>query len=382
MPPASTEIAVVGAGIVGLAVARELRLRRPDLDVAVFEREQAVGRHQTGHSSGVIHAGIYYAPGSLKARLCVEGARELYDYCDARGIAANRCGKLIVALDESELAGLDELERRGRANGVPGLARLDRDGLRAIEPHAAGIAALHSPNTGVVDFERVAESFADDVGRERIHLGCAVDRVDDGLVVHAAGQTRARYVVTCAGPWSSRLAVRSGAPADPRIVPFRGSYLRIEPGRDELVRALIYPVPDPRLPFLGVHFTRDHRREVMIGPTALLRPTRDALTWPGTYRMARRFWRTGVKELTHAVSRAALVRDARRYVPELSASDVAPAMSGVRAQALARDGSLVDDFVFSQTERALHVRNAPSPGATSSLAIAKLIADRAEQAFA
>jgi 2-hydroxyglutarate dehydrogenase len=378
MPPANADIAIVGAGIVGLAVARELRLRHRDLDVAVLEREHSLGRHQTGHSSGVIHSGIYYAPGSLKAQLCVDGARELYAYCRERGIPATRRGKLIVALDETELAGLEELERRGRANGVQGLTRLDGNGLRAIEPHATGIAALHSPATGVVDFTRVAAAIADDFGRDHIHFGCAVDSVRDGVVEHAQGRTRARYVVACAGLSASELAVRSGAPEDPRIVPFRGSYLRIVPPRDQLVRALIYPVPDPRLPFLGVHFTRDHRGDVLIGPTALLEPTRASLTWPGTYRMAGRFWRTGLREMMYAARRTTLVRAARRYLPALSSADVTTGFAGVRAQAVARDGELVDDFVVDRCERTLHVRNAPSPAATASLALARLIADEIE----
>lgn len=378
-PPSECDVAVVGAGILGLAVARELLARRPGVRIAVFDKEDHIGAHQTSHSSGVIHAGIYYAPGSLKAKLCVEGARDLYAYCDARGIEAKRCGKLIVALGESELPGLDELERRGRENGVPGLRRLDADGLREIEPNAAGIAAVHSPQTGVVDFTKVADAFADDVGRERVHLGCAVTSVEGGHVTHAQGETRAGYVVTCAGRWSSRLAAKVGAPAEPRIVPFRGAYLRVKPPRDALVNSLIYPVPDPELPFLGVHLTRDHRGEVMLGPTALLWPGPDSITWPGTYKMIGRFWRTGLTELRHAMSRRAVVREARRYVPELRTADTERAMAGVRAQALARDGRLVDDFVISRTERALHVRNAPSPAATSSLAIARLIADEAEQ---
>ena len=375
-PPAECDVAVVGAGIVGLAVARELRLRHPGLSVAVFEREDRIGAHQTSHSSGVIHAGIYYVPGSLKARLCVEGARDLYAFCDERGIEAKRCGKVIVALDESELPGLDELERRGRENGVPGLRRLGADELREVEPHAAGIAALHSPNTGVVDFTKVAEAYAAEAGE--VHLGCAVHAVEAGVVRHAAGETRAGFTVTCAGKWSDRLAVKAGADPDPRIVPFRGAYLRVKPPRDDLVRSLIYPVPDPTLPFLGVHLTRDHRGEVLIGPTALLWPRADSPAWPGTWRVAWRFRRTALTEIRHALSRRALVREARRYVPELATRDTERAWAGVRAQALARDGALVDDFVISRTERALHVRNAPSPAATSSLAIARLIADEAD----
>ena len=395
------DIAVVGGGILGLAVARELGRRHPARRIVVLEREDGVGTHQTGHNSGVVHAGIYYTPGSLKARLCVAGVRELSAYCEAREIAYERCGKVIVALDESELPGLDELERRGRANGVPGLRRVDAAGLRELEPHAAGIAALHSPETAIADFGAVARALADDVrdaGGE-ILLGARVEaiRTTAGRRIelhHARGELAAGFAVFCAGLWADRLARLAGADPDPRIVPFRGAYLRLKPHRAALVRGLIYPVPDPRLPFLGVHLTRHHDGEVLIGPTALLAPARDAyelrtlrrrdlgdtLRWPGTYRLARRWWRTGLTELRHAVSPAALTRDAARYVPALQPGDAEPAWAGLRAQALARDGALVDDFAFSHTERALHVRNAPSPGATASLAIARYVADEAERA--
>jgi L-2-hydroxyglutarate oxidase len=389
---------VIGAGILGLAVARELHRRRPGSSIAVLEKEEQVGFHQTGHNSGVIHAGIYYVPGSLKARLCVEGARDLYDFCEERGVAFERCGKLIVALDETELPGLDELERRGTANAVPGLRRVGPDELREIEPHAAGVAALHSPGTGIVDFPGVARALAEElrVAGVEVATGCAVHDVRPAggrlRIAHARGETSARFAVFCAGGWSDRLAVRAGAPADPRIVPFRGAYLKLRPEKRALVRSLIYPVPDPQLPFLGVHLTKHVSGEVLVGPTALLAPSRDAYTlgrvrprdvagtlaWPGTWRMARRWWRTGVVEMRYAASRSQFAREAARYVPGLTAADVEPAFAGVRAQALGRDGKLVDDFVFSRTERALHVRNAPSPAATSSLAIARMVADEAE----
>jgi (S)-2-hydroxyglutarate dehydrogenase len=405
------DIAVVGAGILGLAVARELARRDPQRHVVVLEREAAPAAHQTGHNSGVVHAGIYYLPGSLKARLCVEGVRELSAYCDERGIAYRRCGKVIVALDARELPGLDELERRGAANGVPRLRRLDAAGLREVEPHAAGIAALHSPETAIVDFAAVAAALADDVraaggeiltgaGVEGIAVRAAATAAGAAgagrriVLRHARGEVAAGLAVFCAGAWSDRLARLAGADPDPRIVPFRGAYLRLRPDRAALVRGLIYPVPDPALPFLGVHLTRNHAGDVLIGPTALLAPARDAyslrrvrrrdlgetLRWPGTWRLARRFWRTGVTELHHAASPAGLTRAAARYVPELRPGDAEPAFAGVRAQALGRDGRLVDDFVFSHTERALHVRNAPSPGATASLAIARHVADEAERA--
>jgi 2-hydroxyglutarate dehydrogenase len=401
-PPERCDIAVIGAGIVGLAAARELALRHPRASIAVVDKEPDIGRHQTGRNSGVIHAGIYYAPGSLKARLCVAGARELYDFCARHGIPAERCGKLIVALDESELPGLDELERRGRANGVPGLKRLGAAELREVEPAAAGVAALHSPHTGIVDFTAVARALRAELegAGGRVVLGTEVTGIAPNgralRVAHARGVLEAGHALVCAGAWSDRLAVLAGAPVEPRIVPFRGAYLRLRPERRHLVRSLIYPVPDPRLPFLGVHLTRHAGGDVLVGPTALLAGARDAyrlrsvrardlattLAWPGTPRMMRRFWRTGVQEIAHAVSRRALARTAARYVPELTADDLLPGWAGVRAQALGRDGKLVDDFVFSGTERALHVRNAPSPAATSSLAIGRHVADRAEEAFA
>jgi 2-hydroxyglutarate dehydrogenase len=400
-PRGECDVAVVGAGIIGLAVARELLSRHPDLQLQVLEREGAIATHQTGHNSGVIHQGVYYQPGSLKAELCVAGARELFEYCDARGIPALRCGKVIVATSQAELPRLDELERRGRANGVPGLRRIGRDELAEIEPHAAGVAALHSPQTGIVDFAQVASAYAGDVEAVggTITTGCEVTGVWPGegrlRLLHSRGETRAKHALFCAGGWSDRLAVAAGGSPDPRIVPFRGAYLRLRPERRHLVRGLIYPVPDPELPFLGVHLTRHVRGDVLVGPSALLAGARDSyrllrlapndilstLTWPGTYRMARRFWRTGVDELRHLLPGDSFVAAAARYVPELRAGDVLPGPAGVRAQAVGRDGRLVDDFVFSHSDRALHVRNAPSPAATSSLAIARHIADQAERDF-
>jgi 2-hydroxyglutarate dehydrogenase len=401
-PPARCDLAIVGGGIVGLAVARELIRRRPRASVCVLEREAELGAHQTGHSSGVIHAGIYYRPGSLKARLCVEGARELYEYCAERGIAHERCGKLIVATSTPELARLEDLERTGNANGVPDLRRLDRADIERIEPHARGLAGLHSPSTGVVDFRAVARAYAADVlaAGGTISRGCEVGGVEVGTrslrLRHARGATEASHAIFCAGAWADRLAVAAGAEADPRIVPFRGAYLRLAPGRRHLVRSLIYPVPDPSLPFLGVHLTRHIGGEVLIGPTALIAGARDAyrlrtirradlletLAWPGTWRMLARFWPAGLSELRRSASRSAFVAAAARLLPELDPDDVEPAFAGVRAQALGRDGRLVDDFVFSATDRALHVRNAPSPAASASLAIARHVSDQAQRTFA
>jgi (S)-2-hydroxyglutarate dehydrogenase len=399
--PSRCQLAVVGGGILGLAVARELVLRHPRSRVCVLEREDRLGAHQTGHNSGVIHAGIYYAPGSLKARLCVQGAREMYEYCERHGVAHERCGKLIVASAAAELPRLDELERRGRANAVPGLRRLGSEEISALEPHVRGAAALHSPLTGIVDFAAVARALAQQLQEAgaQVLTGCGVHDISASArsirLSHRAGQLEADYAVFCAGAWADRLAVAAGARSSPRIVPFRGAYLRLVPWRRHLVRALVYPVPDPALPFLGVHLTRRIDGEVLVGPTALLAPARDAyalrqlrardlrdtLAWPGTWRLMARWWRTGATELHHALRPAETVRAAQRFVPELRSQDVTRAFAGLRAQAVARDGSLVDDFVFSATDRALHVRNAPSPGATSSLALARLIADRADHDF-
>jgi len=378
-----------------MAVARELLNRRPGASLCVLEAEDRVGRHQTGRSSGVIHAGIYYEPGSLKARLCVEGARALYAYCDERGIPYKRTGKLVVAVDESELARLGELERRGLANGVPDLRRLAAREIAEVEPHARGAAALHSPATGVIDFVAVAESYGEDAVRAggSIHLGVPVTGVTVSgkriTLRHTKGATSASAAVFCAGLWSDRLAVACGAPSDPRIVPFRGGYLRLQPDQARLVRANIYPVPDPDLPFLGAHLTRTFTGEVLIGPSALMAPARDAyrlrtvrprdlaetLSWPGTWRMAARHRRAALREIYHAVNRRSFVAEAARLVPALRGARVEPSPAGIRAQALGRDGKLVDDFIVHRTERAIHIRNAPSPAATSSLALAGLIAD-------
>jgi (S)-2-hydroxyglutarate dehydrogenase len=397
------DVAVVGGGIVGLAVARELALR--GRQVVVLERERSLGAHQTGHNSGVIHAGIYYRPGSLKARLCREGADAMYDYCAANGLPAEKCGKVVVAVRPEELPRLDELERRARENGVPGLRRLTPAELREIEPHATGLGALHSPATGIADFGAVAAAYARDVEgmggevRTGVAVRAVVDR-PDGVEIHTAGPeggggagpegelVRAARAVTCAGGWSDRLARASGAPLDLRIVPFRGAYLKLR--RPELVRGQIYPVPDPSLPFLGVHLSPTVHGDVLLGPTALLAGARDAyrlsrisrrdlgetLRWPGTGRLVRRFWRTGVTELSHAAGSRKLVRELARYVPEIGPDDVEPGPAGVRAQAVGRDGALLDDFAFAETAHALHVVNAPSPAATASLAIARMVADR------
>ena len=393
----SVDVAVVGGGIVGLAAARALALR--GRRVVVLEREPELGAHQTSHNSGVIHAGLYYAPGSLRARLCVEGAARLYAYCAERGIPAERCGKLVIAVRRGELERLDALERRARANGVAGLARLGPAEIAEVEPAATGLAALHSPNTGMVDYARVARAYAADLAQAGGELRCGVAvraiREEPGGVelLTSTGPLRAARAVACAGLWSDRLAAASGARPDVRVVPFRGAYLRLAPDSAALVRGQIYPVPDPALPFLGVHLSRTVGGDVLVGPTALLVAARDAyalrtvrrgdlgatLRWPGTARLVRRFWRTGVRELAAAVSPRLLVREARRYVPALRPADVLPGPAGVRAQAVGRDGALLDDFLVARTGRAVHVLNAPSPAATASLAIGDLVAAEAER---
>jgi L-2-hydroxyglutarate oxidase len=395
------DLAVVGAGIVGLAVARELARRRPGSRLIVIDRQAVVGYHQTGHNSGVIHSGVYYKPGSLKARLCVRGARLMYEFCDANAIAYQRCGKLIVAVREDELPRLAELEARGRANGVPGLRQAGPGEIADIEPECRGLAGLHLPGTGIVDFGAVARAMERELrGMGAVFaLGRTISAVrregGQTVLAHAGGSYRAAWAVVCAGLWSDRLAVSAGASPDPRIVPFRGAYLRLADTAPPVVRGMVYPVPDPELPFLGVHVTRHIDGHVMLGPTAMLVGARDAynvrtlrpldllstLSWPGTWIVGRRFWRTGLGELRMAASRKAFVRACARYVPAIESMTVeAATTSGVRAQAVGRDGRLLDDFAISHTPGATHVRNAPSPAATSSLALASEIVDRYEAA--
>ena len=393
------DLAVVGAGIVGLAVARELLHRRPGASMVVLERESDVAQHQTGHNSGVIHGGIYYAPGSLKARLCVEGAAELYDFARKHDIPHERCGKLIVALDTAELPRLDELERRGIANGVPGLRRVRASEIQEIEPKAIGVEGLFAPNTGIIDYTAVTRALR----RELEALGVTfvfsaqVHGIEQGASCRLQLEdsiVEAVQTVVCAGLWADRLARRSGASKDPRILPFRGVYLRLKQSAEPVVRGMIYPVPDPTLPFLGVHVTKQVNGDVMLGPTAMLVPSRDGYrlrtlrgrdvwetaAWPGTWRMAARYWRTGIDEVRMAASKRTYVRAAAEYVPSLTRDDIDSSFhSGVRAQAVSRDGSLVDDFVISQAGEVAHVRNAPSPAATSAFALARELVDRIEQ---
>jgi len=397
------DVVIIGAGIVGLAVSRELLSRYPRLRLAVLDKEPSVGQHQTGHNSGVLHSGIYYAPGSLKARLCVQGQHELYAYCEQKGIPTDRCGKVIVAVSEDELPRLENLLQRGQANGVEGLEMIGPERLRELEPHCVGIKALYSPNTGIVDYSRVNRAYAEDIqaaGGE-VLPGFGVTAISDrpGRVVlqTPAGEVEAQHVVACAGLHSDRVAELTGAPRDPRIVPFRGDYWVLRPDRRDLARNLIYPVPDPSFPFLGVHFTRRlDDGSVWLGPNAVLafsregyrrldlrpRDLAEAVAYRGFQKLAARFWQTGMQEMVRDFSKEAFLKSLQVYVPELTMADLLPGPSGVRAQALGPDGALVDDFVFNtQGNRIVHVRNAPSPGATSSLAIGRQIADTAAEAF-
>lgn len=394
--PAKYDLVVVGAGIVGLAVAREWIMRRPADSVAVLEREDGPARHQSGHNSGVIHGGIYYQPGSLKARLCVEGARLMYEYCEDNGISHERCGKLIVAVSPDELGRLDDLQARGVANEVPGLRRIGAKEIADIEPNAVGLQALHAPNTGIVDYPGVARKLVADLTAAgvAVRFGTTVSAIDgaENPVVHTAdGAVRARTVIACAGLWADRLARHAGAPREPQIVPFRGAYLGLKPTVQPRLNGMIYPVPNPELPFLGVHITKHITGDVTLGPSAMMVGARDAyalrrlsvrdswetLTWPGTWRVARRYWRVGVDEIRMAASRREFVTAAARYMPGLTVADLdGSSHAGVRAQAVGRDGTLVDDFVISRDGRISHVRNAPSPAATSAFALARELVDR------
>ena len=390
-------VVVVGGGILGLATARLIAQEQPDAEVLVLEKEPQLALHQTARNSGVVHAGIYYEPGSLKARLCRRGVDLLRAFCAERAIPYEACGKLVIALGANELPRLERLAERAQANGVPDLRQLDAAQLREVEPHAAGIAALHSPATAITDFRAVALALADEL-RERggaVRTGAEVTRVRGGgasAVVELSGgeQLRADRVIVCAGLHADRLARRSGEDAAPRIVPFRGEYWELVPERRALVKGLIYPVPDPALLFLGVHLTRTIDGRVLIGPNAVLalaregyargtlrrRDLTETLEWPGTWRLIRRHWRAGIAETQRSLSKRAFLAQAQRYVPELRPQDAVRASPGIRAQASDRDGTLVDDFRIGGDTRVTWIRNAPSPAATSSLAIAEELVGR------
>ncbi|TDG99220.1 hypothetical protein EPR50_G00207870 [Perca flavescens] len=413
------DVAVVGAGIVGLATVRELILRHPSLSFILLEKEKELAVHQSGHNSGVIHSGIYYTPGSLKARLCVRGATLAYEYCEKKGIPYKQCGKLIVAVEQEEIPRLQALYERGMKNNVRDLSIVDAKGIREREPYCRGIMALNSPYTGIVDWRMVALRYGQDFKEAGGTVVTESEVNDISMVTESpAGSTegmkypiavrdkqgnevRCRYVLTCGGLYSDRLSQISGCSREPRIVPFRGDYLVLKPEKHYLVKGNIYPVPDPRFPFLGVHFTPRMDGGVWLGPNAVLsfkregykvydfnaRDFADALLFRGLQKLVMRNITYGIGEMYRGIFIGAQVKILQKYIPELSRSDVLRGPAGVRAQALDRDGNLVDDFVFDGGvgdvgSRVLHVRNAPSPAATSSLAIAEMIADEVESRFA
>lgn len=398
MPDLAFDRVVVGGGIVGLAVARELLIRRPGLRLSLLEKERGLALHQTGHNSGVIHSGVYYRPGSLKARLCLEGRERLIRFCQERGVAYRLTGKLIVATEENELSRLMDIYERGMANGVGGLCLIESDRIGEHEPHARGLRALRVPGAGVVNYSEMAAALAAEIREAggEILLGRRLHRIltNGGEVVLETreGSVGARSAVVCAGLQSDRLAAGAGEGVPVRIVPFRGDYYFLREEAQHLIKGLIYPVPDPRFPFLGVHFMRRLDGRALAGPNAVLALAREGygrfrfraedgwstFSWPGFWRLARNHWRTGAVELWRDFVKPAYLRRLQRFVPELRLSDLLPGPCGIRAQAVARDGALVDDFLFRRDGAVTHVLNAPSPAATSSLAIAREIVDRLE----
>jgi (S)-2-hydroxyglutarate dehydrogenase len=400
MSDTANDVAVIGAGIVGLSVAMELTRRFPRLQVVVLEKEDAIARHQSGHNSGVIHSGVYYKPGSLKARLCVEGAAAMVGFCSQHGIAYKICGKLIVATGNDELPRLEQLFQRGQANGIAGLKLLSQEEMREMEPHCTGVRGLRVPGTGITDYTAVCEKYAQIITEQggSIRTGTGVSgfarRNSTTVIETTRGSFAAKYVINCAGLHSDRVALMAGHKPAVRIVPFRGEYYDLVPERDNLVRGLIYPVPDPRFPFLGVHFTRRVRGGVDAGPNAVLAFKREGyrrrdfsakdllgtLSYSGFWRMAAKYWRSGLDEFRRSLSKHAFLRALQRLVPDVRESDLVADGSGVRAQALTREGSLVDDFQFVQAEKMLHVFNVPSPAATSSIPIGRVIVEMAEKA--
>jgi (S)-2-hydroxyglutarate dehydrogenase len=391
------DVCVVGGGLVGLATARALAKSHPGISLLVLEKEPDTGLHQSSHNSGVVHSGLYYQPSSLKARLCVEGRESVYALCEEAGIPAQRSGKIVLATDKSQLAALDEMERRGRANGLVDLRRIGPGEIQEIEPYATGVEGLHVVESGVADFPGLVTYLTSEIrsyGAEVLtsHPVSAISHTTDGAQLIAGDQSfDAKVVVNCAGLHSDRVAELAGLRPQVRIIPFRGEYYRLDPAKQHLVKALIYPVPDPRFPFLGVHFTRRIDGSVEVGPNAVLAlgrehyrgappgwsDVRETLTDKGFRKLALANWRAGMKELLSSRSRVLYARLARSLVPAIEHRDLLPGGAGVRAQAVSRDGRLVDDFVIEEAGSTIHVLNAPSPGATASLAIGRHIAERA-----
>jgi len=395
------DIAIVGGGIVGLATALALTERYPQARVVILDKETKIATHQTGHNSGVIHSGIYYKPGSLKARLCTEGARLMKVFCSEHGIHWELCGKLIVATDESELGRLTNIHERGQANGLQGLRVLEGDEVKAYEPNCRAVRALLVPETGIVDYVQVADKMAELLKRRSVEIMTgagvtAIRRAGQGLSLDTArGPVESRFLVNCAGLYSDHVARLMGIRPEVRIIPFRGEYYMLRPDRRSLVKNLIYPVPDPEFPFLGVHFTRTVHGDVEAGPNAVLAFAREGYTlgtvkpgetlgllgYAGFWHMARRYWKMGSYELYRSASKAAFVRSLQKLVPAIQIGDIQRGGAGVRAQAVSPNGSLVDDFRISVAEGAVHVVNAPSPAATASLAIGRHIAGLAADTF-
>ena len=395
------DVAVVGGGIIGLSTAMQLSWRYPRWRVAVVEKEAEVATHQTGHNSGVVHSGIYYRPDSQKARFCVEGVKALLRFCEGNGIEYQRCGKVIIATDSSEFGRLQELHQRGVANGVEGLEMIGPDRLKEIEPHVSGIQALWAPHTSIVDFSKVARTYAvrfqgggGDIFTNALVL--RITRFPDSLALETSGGTlRARHLINCAGLYADRVAKMMGERTGLRIIPFRGEYYTLRAESRHLIKGLIYPVPDPRFPFLGVHYTSNIHGQVEAGPNAVLAWKREGyrkrdidlgdawetLTFPGFWKMSLRHWKTGLGEVYRSYSKKVFVHDLQRLIPGIQGDDLAPGGAGVRAQAVSGSGVLLDDFSIIQGRQAIHVLNASSPGATSSLAIGQHIVDLAAEAF-
>jgi (S)-2-hydroxyglutarate dehydrogenase len=401
MADREVDLLIIGAGIVGLATALEATRRLPGMRVLVVEKEDHVAAHQTGHNSGVIHSGLYYKTGSLKARNCVAGAASMKRFCREQGVVFEECGKLVVATSPEEVPRLEQLHQRGIANEVPGLRMLDPEQFREIEPHCSGLRALQVPTTGIVDYTAVAQKYAELIAQAggEIVLDAKVTGLHEegrcNIVETKAGDFRAQYVINCAGLYSDAIARMAGVHTKLEIVPFRGEYYEVKPERRCLVKALIYPVPDPRFPFLGVHFTRRVNGSVEAGPNALLALRREGytgagvdlseavetLSFPGFWKMARKYWRMGLAEQYRSWVKAAFVKSLQKMVPELQEADLAPGGSGVRAQAVDRNGILLDDFHFVHSRRTIHVCNVPSPAATASLEIGREIIDLLVQQF-
>ena len=401
MTTTSADLTIVGAGIIGLATAYSLTQRFPSRSIVILEKEADVARHQTGNNSGVLHAGLYYKPGSLRATLCGVGKQRMQAFCAEHGIAFELCGKVIVAYTEAELPPLKNILERGVANGVPDVRWIERDELRAIEPHAGGLCAVYSPQTGIVDYKAVSATLRRILEARGVQFGF-LERVDniergpEGLTIRSSTTShRSRHLITCGGLYADRMAQLMGSARDIRIVPFRGEYYFLKPGRKYLVRGLIYPVPDPSFPFLGVHFTKTIHGEVEAGPNAVFALAREGYSWgkinlgeladslgfAGFQKLARKYWRTGLMEIRRSLSKELFVQALQKLIPDLQSDDVVRGGAGVRAQAIGSNGTLVDDFSFVEMPDALHVINAPSPAATASLAIGDYIVDRAVALF-